>query len=163
PFSVTSSTTTGSWRTSAPRWPRSSAPWARRCFRERTCGGASVSGRAKVLAGVLAVVLLVTAAIVLRRPGGSPAADPPGGDDMGGMEGTQEAGGADHAQMPGMGGGDASVRLTPGDISTFGITFGNAEVRRLSKTIRAVGMVEFDETRITHVAPKFGGWAERLH
>src|SRR5690606_38537808 len=56
-----------------------------------------------------------------------------------------------------------SVRLTPGDVATFGITFGSVEVRPLSRTMRAVGMVELDETRMAYVAPKFAGWAERLH
>ncbi len=68
--------------------------------------------------------------------------------------------------MSGMGiGGPAngSVQLTAGDVTTFGITFGTAEDRTLMRKIRTVGAVGFDETRMTYVAPKFGGWAERLH
>ncbi|MBW3535632.1 MAG: efflux RND transporter periplasmic adaptor subunit, partial [Gemmatimonadetes bacterium] len=38
-----------------------------------------------------------------------------------------------------------------------------AEVRPLTRRIRTVGAVGFDETRMAYVAPKFGGWAERLH
>jgi membrane fusion protein, copper/silver efflux system len=57
---------------------------------------------------------------------------------------------------------EGTIRLTPGEIGTFGITFGSADVRPLVKTIRAVGLVEFDETRLAFVAPKFSGWVERL-
>jgi Cu(I)/Ag(I) efflux system membrane fusion protein len=72
------------------------------------------------------------------------------GMDVGGME------------MAGMS-ADGSVRLSPADIGTFGITFGTAEDRTLSRSIRAVGSVEYDESRMTSVAPKFGGWVEELH
>jgi Cu(I)/Ag(I) efflux system membrane fusion protein len=76
--------------------------------------------------------------------------------------------------MPGMQGGSmdipgmdmtggATVRIRPADIQTFGITFGTVEVRPLASTLRAVGSVDFDETRVVYVAPKFGGWAESLH
>jgi RND family efflux transporter MFP subunit len=58
---------------------------------------------------------------------------------------------------------DASIQITPDVVQTFGITFGTADVRALVRTVRAVGAVEFDETRMVYVAPKFGGWAERLH
>lgn len=58
---------------------------------------------------------------------------------------------------------DGSIRLTADEVATFGITFGTADVRPLVRRIRSVGTVEFDETRMAYVAPKFGGWAERLH
>lgn len=81
----------------------------------------------------------------------------------GGMPGMDMSG----METPGMAMGEASsdgsIRLAPGQISTFGITFGSAEVRPLSKTIRTTGYVDFDETRMTYVAPRFGGWVEALH
>jgi len=58
---------------------------------------------------------------------------------------------------------DGSIRLTAADVSTFGITFAAAEVRSLTRDIRTVAAVDFDETRMAYVAPKFGGWVERLH
>jgi len=58
---------------------------------------------------------------------------------------------------------DGSIRLTAADVSTFGITFAAAEVRSLTREIRTVAAVDFDETRMAYVAPKFGGWVERLH
>ena len=76
----------------------------------------------------------------------------PGMEGMAGMEG-----------MSGMGGEGGSIRLTTEQMGTFGVTFGFAEVRPLSRDIRAVGVVEMDEARVAQVSPKFGGWAERLH
>jgi RND family efflux transporter MFP subunit len=90
--------------------------------------------------------------------------DPQVGPD-GDMEGMQMEGQAQEMEGMDMGSTamDGSIRLTSDQVSTFGITFGTAEVRPLARTIRAIGLVEFDETRVAYVAPKFGGWAERLY
>ena len=103
--------------------------------------------------GLLVGAVLV--ALALPSCSGDSASD--GDQEMQGMEGM--------TGMDGMAGtsSDGSVRLTSEQIGTFGITFGYAEVRPLSREIRAVGIVEMDETRVAHVSPKFGGWAERLH
>jgi multidrug efflux pump subunit AcrA (membrane-fusion protein) len=58
---------------------------------------------------------------------------------------------------------DGSVRLTANQIREFGVTFGSAEQRTLEDAVRAVGVVHFDETRMAEVAPKFGGFVERLY
>ncbi|MEX2472796.1 MAG: efflux RND transporter periplasmic adaptor subunit [Gemmatimonadota bacterium] len=83
----------------------------------------------------------------------------------GGMEGMEMERQAQETEGMDMGGMamDGSISLTSEEVSTFGITFDTVEVRPLVRTIRAVGMVEFDETRMAYVAPKFGGWAERLY
>ena len=60
-------------------------------------------------------------------------------------------------------GGDGSVRLSADQIRTFGVTFGSVERRTLEDEIRTVGIVNFDETRLAGVTPKFGGYVERLH
>jgi len=88
--------------------------------------------------------------------------------------GESSGAGAAGSEMPememGMGGmameetaAAGAIRLSSGEISTFGITFGSAEVRPLSKTIRVAGYIDFDETRMMSVAPRFGGWVEDLH
>lgn len=107
------------------------------------------------------IVLVLTAGLsFMTACGGGSTDDPPttsGTDtasEMGDMDGD--------AGMDGMA-MDGTIRLTADQRQTFGITFGTAEVRPISKTIRSVGLVEFDETDMTFVAPKFGGWAERLH
>jgi membrane fusion protein, copper/silver efflux system len=113
---------------------------------------------------LLVLLLLFSGACGGDDPG---AASDPGAMDAGhDMEGMQEPdSGGDMAGMDGMAGMDmdGTIRLTDRDLQTFGITFGSAEVRSLTRSVRAVGVVEFDETRVAYVAPKFGGWAETLH
>lgn len=85
---------------------------------------------------------------------------------MSGMEGMSGSSGTAGGQMAGMnmgGASDGSIQLGPQDISNFGITFSTAAMRPLTRQVRAVGTVEFDETRMAYLAPKFGGWIETLH
>ena len=58
---------------------------------------------------------------------------------------------------------DGSVKLTADQIRGFGVTFGTVDQRPLSTSVRTVGIVAFDETRIAQVAPRFDGFVERLH
>ena len=115
-----------------------------------------IRNRKKLFLGLGAgVVTLVAAGALLFA--GSPDSDP--------AEASAQA--TDGMDMGGTGMGgmsmDGSIKLSREELSTFGITFGAAEVRPLSKRIRTVGMVQFDETRMAYVSPKFGGWVERLH
>lgn len=84
-----------------------------------------------------------------------------------GRDGGRAVKGESGGQMPGMagmsGGGDGSVTLTADQIRTFGVTFGRVEMRTLESEVRAVGAVALDETRVTQVAPKVGGFVERLY
>ena len=77
-------------------------------------------------------------------------ADRPGMEGMAGMAGMDAS-------------ADGSVRLTAQQIRQFGVTFGTAEERTLTSTIRASGAVTADETRIVEVAPRVSGFVERLH
>lgn len=73
------------------------------------------------------------------------------------------------ADMPGMDmsgmdmSGDGSVQLTTGELREFGVSFSTAEMRPLTTQVRTVGLVTFDERRLAQVAPKFGGFVERLY
>jgi len=96
------------------------------------------------------------AAVLAIALGGRDTGTAPGKEPMQEME-CMAADGTTTMSM------DESVRLSAEDVRTFGITFGTAEVRPPRKTIRTTGLVEFDETRMAYLAPKFGGWAERLH
>ncbi len=107
----------------------------------------------------LAMVVSLTAASACSDSGDSPDgnADPMAGMDMSvpdadGMEGMDMGGSAS----------DGSVRLSARDMATFGITFGTVAVRPHTTEVRSVGVVDFDETRMVYVAPKFGGWVEDL-
>jgi RND family efflux transporter MFP subunit len=73
---------------------------------------------------------------------------------------------ADDMTMPGMamsGAADGSIALTAAQLREFGITFGTVEQRPLSERVRAAGVVRLDETRVTALAPKFSGTAERVY
>jgi Cu(I)/Ag(I) efflux system membrane fusion protein len=91
------------------------------------------------------------------------------GDDEGSISATDDESGA-VSGMKGMDGmamdmdtEGGTIRLTREQMRTFGVTFDTIAVRSLDRTIRAVGLVDFDETRMAYVAPKFGGFVERLH
>lgn len=112
----------------------------------------------KAMATATAIAALGLAALVLlvARPWRDEV--PPG----------RENGAATEEAMPGMAGMDMNVeqgtiRLTVDQIRTFGVTYGTVERRPIERTIRAVGLVDFDETRMAIVAPKFGGYVERLY
>jgi Cu(I)/Ag(I) efflux system membrane fusion protein len=75
--------------------------------------------------------------------------------------------GADMRGPEGMGGmnmsSDGTVQLTANELRQFGVTFGGVEERTLDNTVRTVGVVTVDETRLTEVTPRFGGYVERLY
>jgi len=56
-----------------------------------------------------------------------------------------------------------SVRLSPADARRIGVTYATAELGPLSKEVRTVGQITFDETRVRTIAPKIDGWVERLY
>lgn len=108
-----------------------------------------------VLALVTAAV--VTGAIVVWRTREGPVTTPGGSTsamkDMAGMEGMAGMSPRD----------DGSIALTADQLRTFGVTFGAAELRTMINAVRATGTVVVDETRIVQVAPRVGGFVERLH
>ena len=80
-------------------------------------------------------------------------------------KGTATGGGAAGTDaMAGMNmSGGGSARLTSAQIRQFGVTLGTVETRVLTSELRTAGAVTADETRIAQVAPKFGGFVERLY
>lgn len=110
--------------------------------------------RRLMLVAVAGIVIAGIAWTVVARRGDDrqSAAGPPNAD--------RAAGGM--ADMPGMGSG-GSARLTADQIRTFGITFATAEVRPLGSEVRASGSVAVDETRLSQVSLKIGGYVERLY
>jgi Cu(I)/Ag(I) efflux system membrane fusion protein len=62
-------------------------------------------------------------------------------------------------------GGDSaqSIRLSDDDARRIGVTYATASAGPLTKEIRTVGEVTFDETRVRAIAPKIDGWVERLY
>ena len=75
----------------------------------------------------------------------------------------------EHADMPGMdtSGGDtapkeAGVYIEPARQQLIGVRTATVTRRRLDTTIRTVGTLAYDETRVTEVHPKITGWVEQV-
>ncbi len=107
-----------------------------------------------VLVAAIGAAVLLAFAVIARPWRQGPQPDP-------GQTRTSGDAMSDMASMEM--GGEGEIRLTADQIRTFGVTFGTAEMRPLEKTIRAVGLVDFDETRMAYVSPKFSGYVERLY
>jgi Cu(I)/Ag(I) efflux system membrane fusion protein len=60
------------------------------------------------------------------------------------------------------GGQAATVKLSLDRVQRLGVRTEAVEERALSRTVRAFATVQFDERRQAVVAPKFGGWIEKL-
>jgi Cu(I)/Ag(I) efflux system membrane fusion protein len=59
--------------------------------------------------------------------------------------------------------GYSNVSLPPATRQLLGVKLGTAEVRNLSRSIRAVGHVAVDERRLAQVRTKFDGFVEQLY
>ena len=109
----------------------------------------------------IGVVTIVVAAIVtgllLTRDGRRAASS--SSISRGAAQGTSNMAGMAGMNMTSGG----AVTLTAGQIRQFGITFGSVEVRPLTSETRTTGVITVDETAVTQVAPKFGGFVERLY
>ncbi len=64
-----------------------------------------------------------------------------------------------HAAVPGR----AAIELGADKRQLIGLTTVAVERRELAQTVRAVAVVEHDETRTSRIAPRFGGWVRKLH
>jgi multidrug efflux pump subunit AcrA (membrane-fusion protein) len=92
----------------------------------------------------------------------SEISDKPGKDSMG-MEMV-----AEEIDTPPPGavtsvGGRAAVTITEQKRQLIGVKTATVERKHLVRTIRTVGRVTYDETRLHHVHTKIGGYVERLH
>ena len=66
---------------------------------------------------------------------------------------------------PGEGGAPAegTVQIDPRTVQNIGVRTETATRRNLSRSIRAVGRVAYDERRVEHVHTKVQGWVEKLN
>jgi membrane fusion protein, copper/silver efflux system len=95
---------------------------------------------------VLGALLLAALVFWLARPGSPPmSVDAHAGHEPGGPA------------------ADGSVRLTPAVAAALGVTVVEAELAAVLRRVRTTGNVTYDETRLTTVTPKFGGFVERLY
>ena len=86
---------------------------------------------------------------------GSVAAQQSTGSSMGNMKGMEGMAGMDMA--PG------TAMVSPEKQQLLGVRTTTVEARPLSKTVRTVGTITYDETRVTHVHSKIEGWVEKLY
>jgi membrane fusion protein, copper/silver efflux system len=94
-------------------------------------------------------ILLATAIAVLATRGESP---PPAAD------------GHDHAAMlAGTGGASGPVSLDAQQAERIGVTYATVELGPINRTVRTVGQVTFDETRMRTISPRVDGWIEHLY
>jgi len=56
-----------------------------------------------------------------------------------------------------------SIRISPEKQQQIGVQYGTAEVTSGGQTIRAIGKVAYDETRLAHVHTKYEGWIDRVY
>lgn len=83
---------------------------------------------------------------------------------------TQEMGGMDHSGMHMHGmehdmdmGGSGTVRIDADMARSLGVTWATAELGPMRREIRTTGNVIFDETRLSTITPRIGGFVEELH
>jgi Cu(I)/Ag(I) efflux system membrane fusion protein len=57
----------------------------------------------------------------------------------------------------------SGIRISVDKVQKIGVRTEPAAVRVLSRTIRAVGVLQADERRLYSVSPRLEGWIERLH
>jgi len=57
----------------------------------------------------------------------------------------------------------STIRIDPVTMQNMGVRFGRVQRKSLIKTIRTVGNVTHDETKIYTVNTKFNGWIEKLY
>jgi Cu(I)/Ag(I) efflux system membrane fusion protein len=55
-----------------------------------------------------------------------------------------------------------TVRINPTMVQNIGVRTAKARLTTLSRTIRTVGRVAFDEERVARLHPKYSGWVEKL-
>src|SRR5574337_195324 len=131
------------------------------------------------VAAVSAAAGLAVGALALRRPGTAPAAAPAGErkvlyyrdpmnpartspiarkDEMG-MDYVPVYEGGEAAQAAGPG----AVYVEPRMAQSSGVRTEEVRVRRLSKVIRTVGHVTYDERRFHDVNSKVQGWIDKLY
>ena len=105
------------------------------------------------LGAAAVAAVLVVAAVVWATTGRDEAgAQPEAPAEMGGMD------------MSGMDmSGDGTVRIDPQMARSLGVTLATAELGPVRREIRTTGNVTFDETRLSTITPKIGGFIERLH
>lgn len=134
--------------------------------------GAAVTGhrQGRWLAYALVSALSLTAGIggtwfVLRWMTGTPAGGPStagGPEGHGAMSAPPSAGSGEHAGLAGMDEGAGGVYISPARQQLIGVRTTEVGHRALETTIRTVGTLAYDETRVAQIHTKIAGWVDRV-
>lgn len=118
------------------------------------------SPRARLLLAGMALIVMVAAGIALYFSGilTGQLSSPPAQD----ANESREKPEARHPPTPGKD-EDGSVMLSSRKQQIFGVQTTTVEKRSLNRTIRTVGLVEEDETRLARINIKLEGWIEKLY
>jgi len=65
--------------------------------------------------------------------------------------------GAETSMPPG------TIHINPEKQQLIGVQYARVALRPLTRTIRAVGRLTYDETKITHIHTKFDGWLDKVY
>ena len=115
------------------------------------------------LLGVVVVVAVIAGLTRHVHGEGQPASATSMPDAMPGMDMPKEPKQAPAATMSAMPpAGYAEIKINQDVQQRIGVTVGKVEQTPLTMTIRAVGIVRPDETRVAHVHLKTEGWVEKL-
>ncbi|GMQ92074.1 MAG: efflux RND transporter periplasmic adaptor subunit [Gammaproteobacteria bacterium] len=80
---------------------------------------------------------------------------------------TKDSMGMDYVPVYADGGGDGgpagTVRIDPVTVQNIGVRIATAEKQTLSRIIRTVGRIDYDEQRLVRLHPKTEGWIEKLY
>lgn len=104
-----------------------------------------------------AALVLLLATVLWSATRGSEAAPQP--TDHAATQNDPHAG----HDMAGMTTADGAVHLDPAQVRALGINMVEAELAPVRREIRTTGHVAYDETRLSTITPKFGGFVERLY
>jgi membrane fusion protein, copper/silver efflux system len=58
---------------------------------------------------------------------------------------------------------ETAFKISPEKQQLIGVQYSTVEYQTISKSLRAVGKVAYDETKITHINPKIEGWIENVY
>ncbi len=109
------------------------------------------TNRLRMLLGAVLATAVTAGVAELVHGAGQPAPPAASSKDMSGMD------------MSAMPEGYAEVHVGPDVQQRIGVTLGKVEQTPLTMTIRAVGIVRPNETRVAHVHLKTEGWVDKLY
>ena len=121
------------------------------------------TNKVRTLLGVVVGVAVIVGVTRFVYGDGQPASPAEMPDDMPGMEMPKQSKSAPPSTAnPALPSGYAEINVNQEVQQRIGVTVGKVEQTPLTMTIRAVGIVRPDETRLAHVHLKTEGWVEKL-